>query len=69
MMNVSTINGGQMTVRCIGKRCNSELEAYRSTGYTPEQIYELEAAYWICNMQIALYDDENCRLKRELGYY
>lgn len=63
-MKVSTINGEVVCVSSIGGV--SELQRYRDTGYTPEDIKELEEKYWMCNMQIALYDNELSDIKRLL---
>lgn len=43
-----------------------ELKAYRSTGYTPEQIKELHDKHWSECRQIALYDDQIKRMQEHI---
>lgn len=43
-----------------------ELKAYRSTGYTPEQITELHDKHWNECRQIALYDDQIKRMQEHI---
>lgn len=67
-MFVYTIDGSKVCVCEVGcDRETNELSRYRATGYSPEDIYDLEEKYWIANMQIALYDNELRELKNSLA--